>query len=79
MKRSSVKARIQAASQVNGIESRCPENALLWKRASSRRLKTLHMAINASVSRHHPPPGRRIAPPDDRLQRMIQYSRDVGD
>jgi len=24
--------------------------------------------------RHHPPPGRRIAPPDDRLQRMIQYS-----
>jgi hypothetical protein len=24
--------------------------------------------------RRHPPPGRRHAPPDDRLQRMIQYS-----
>src|SRR6476620_109226 len=23
---------------------------------------------------HHPPPGRRGAPPDDRLQWMIQYS-----
>jgi hypothetical protein len=28
---------------------------------------------------HHPPPGRRNAPPDDRLQRMIQYSRDASD
>jgi bacterioferritin len=27
---------------------------------------------------HHPPPGRRNAPPDDRLQRVIQYSRDVS-
>jgi hypothetical protein len=25
-------------------------------------------------TRHRPPPGRRIAPPDDRLQRTIQYS-----
>jgi hypothetical protein len=24
--------------------------------------------------RHRPPPGRRVAPPDDRLQRAIQYS-----
>src|SRR4030088_2218880 len=28
--------------------------------------------------RHHPPPARRCAP-DDRLQRMIQYSRDASD
>src|SRR6266436_2815868 len=26
---------------------------------------------------HRPPPGRRIAPPDDRLQRAIQYSTSV--
>jgi len=25
-------------------------------------------------NRHRPPPGRRIAPPDDRLRRAIQYS-----
>jgi hypothetical protein len=25
-------------------------------------------------SRHHPPPGRRLAPPDDRLQRVTQYA-----
>ena len=28
-------------------------------------------------SRHHPPTGRRKAPPDDRLRRVIQYSRPV--
>jgi hypothetical protein len=27
-----------------------------------------------TISRHRPPPGRRIAPPDDRLRRAIQYS-----
>jgi hypothetical protein len=32
-----------------------------------------------SLSRHRPPPGRRNAPPDDRLQRTIQYSRDASD
>src|ERR1700687_2821096 len=30
-------------------------------------------------ARHRPPPGRRNAPPDDRLQRAIQYSRDADD
>jgi hypothetical protein len=30
-------------------------------------------------SRHHPSPGQRYALPDDRLQRMIQRSRDSGD
>jgi hypothetical protein len=32
-----------------------------------------------ALSRHRPPPGRRIAPPDDRLRRAIQYSRDADD
>jgi len=27
------------------------------------------------IGRHHPPTGRREAPPDDRPQRAIQYSR----
>jgi hypothetical protein len=37
------------------------------------------VSANELLSRHRPPPGRRIAPPDDRLQRTIQYSRDVSD
>jgi hypothetical protein len=36
-------------------------------------LRTCHI-----LSRHHPPPGRRNAPPDGRLQRMIQYSETLG-
>ena len=28
---------------------------------------------------HHPPPGLAFGEPDDRLQRVIQYSRDVSD
>ncbi|SHK19837.1 hypothetical protein SAMN05444159_2679 [Bradyrhizobium lablabi] len=32
-----------------------------------------------SLSCHRPPPGRRNAPPDDRLRRTIQYSRDASD
>jgi hypothetical protein len=31
-------------------------------------------SVNAKFSGHRPPPGRRSAPPDDRLQRAIQYS-----
>jgi hypothetical protein len=27
-----------------------------------------------TLSRHRPPPGRRFAPPDDRLRRATQYS-----
>src|ERR1700680_2941028 len=30
--------------------------------------------VFATLHLHHPPPGRRGAPPDDRLQRVIQYS-----
>jgi hypothetical protein len=30
-------------------------------------------------ARHRPSPGRRNAPPDDRLLRVIQYSRDISD
>jgi hypothetical protein len=30
------------------------------------------------TSRHRPPPGRRSAPPDDRLQRAIQYPGHLG-
>jgi hypothetical protein len=29
--------------------------------------------------RHHPPPGLAFGEPDDRLQRVIQYSREVDD
>jgi hypothetical protein len=49
-----------------------PDRRLLvlasWARGSLR--------LNSCSACHHPPPGRRNAPPDDRLQRMIQYSRD---
>ncbi len=34
-------------------------------------------ARNDNTNRHRPPPGRRNAPPDDRLQRAIQYSETV--
>jgi hypothetical protein len=30
--------------------------------------------MRQTLGRHRPPPGRRKAPPDDRLQRTIQYS-----
>src|ERR1700694_3976011 len=54
----------------------------LLQRQSSLRLRPT--AAGAAVSGllkpvdscHYPPPGRRDAPPDDRLQRVIQYSRD---
>jgi hypothetical protein len=35
------------------------------------------MRTRHTRSRHRPPPGRRIAPPDDRLRRAIQYPRAV--
>jgi hypothetical protein len=35
------------------------------------------MSGSRKFYRHHPPPGRRNAPPDDRLKRMIQYSAAV--
>jgi hypothetical protein len=31
--------------------------------------------LRLTLTRHHPPPGRRDAPPDDRLRRATQYSR----
>ena len=34
----------------------------------------LMIRVRHTLSRRRPPPGRRIAPPDDRLQRAIQYS-----
>jgi hypothetical protein len=30
--------------------------------------------VRRDIDRHRPPPGRRIAPPDDRLRRAIKYS-----
>jgi hypothetical protein len=36
---------------------------------------TITGVASRSHGRHHPPPGRRNAPPDDKLQRMIQYAR----
>src|SRR2546430_8601524 len=36
----------------------------------------LRRARSPRLSRHRPPTGRRKAPPDDRLQRTIQYARD---
>jgi hypothetical protein len=35
------------------------------------------MSASRKFHRRHPPPGRRSAPPDDRLQRMIQYAAAV--
>ena len=32
----------------------------------------VNFAQAANINCHHPPPGRRNAPPDDRLQRVIQ-------
>jgi hypothetical protein len=32
------------------------------------------MNTGYTFCRHHPPPGRRNAPPDDKLQPMIQYA-----
>src|ERR1700737_5567590 len=32
-----------------------------------------------NISCHRPPPGRRNAPPDDRLRRAIPYPRDASD
>jgi hypothetical protein len=32
-----------------------------------------------ALSRRHPPPGLGFGEPDDRLQRVIQYSRDASD
>jgi hypothetical protein len=32
------------------------------------------MSCGHALRCHHPPSGRRGAPPDDRLQRMIQYA-----
>ena len=43
------------------------------------RLFRFRDAASQTASCHHPPPGRRNAPPDDRLQRVIQYSRDGRD
>jgi len=30
------------------------------------------LLFRPDLGRHHPPPGRRNAPPDDRLQQVIQ-------
>jgi hypothetical protein len=32
------------------------------------------LRLQTTSGRHRPPPGRRNAPPDDRLHRAIQYS-----
>jgi hypothetical protein len=37
----------------------------------------LMSAIARHLNCHRPPPGLAFGEPDDRLQRMIQYSRDV--
>jgi hypothetical protein len=52
---------------------RCARNDDLKTRRGSRRTEAQH-----TLGRHRPPPGRR-APPDDRLRRAIQYSRDAND
>jgi hypothetical protein len=46
---------------------------LFWPFENRIRGNSLRIARHI-LNRHHPPPGRRIAPPDDRLQRAIQYS-----
>jgi hypothetical protein len=43
------------------------------------RAMTVSRRTRHTLNRRRPPPGRRIAPPDDRLQRAIQYSRDADD
>jgi hypothetical protein len=35
--------------------------------------------LHHTLTRHRPPPGRREAPPDDRLRRAIQYSKGADD
>src|SRR5260370_36629096 len=58
----------------------CPRPFMNHSGASRRgnaeaRWQTLWMFENRNhTSRRRSPPGRRIAPPDDRLQRAIQYS-----
>jgi hypothetical protein len=42
-------------------------------------IASLRFARNDDPSCRHPPPGRRNAPPDDKLQRVIQYSRGRSD
>jgi len=42
--------------------------------ASCREVANARLMSAPYPSRHRPPPGRRIAPPDDGLQRAIQYS-----
>jgi len=42
-------------------------------------LPTLRLLLAMVFNCHRPPPGRRNAPPDDRLRRAIQYSRDASD
>ena len=34
--------------------------------------------MRRDIDRHRPPPGRRFAPPDDRLRRAIQYSETLA-
>jgi hypothetical protein len=41
--------------------------------------KAIHrLRARHALARHHPPPGLRDAPPDDGLQRAIQYSGHVS-
>jgi hypothetical protein len=42
-------------------------------------LGSLKIESEANRGRHHPPTGPAFGRPDDRLRRMIQYSRDGGD
>src|ERR1700686_455615 len=49
------------------------ENAEAWPLLFEKSNTKVRVTTNP---RHHPPPGRRNAPPDNRLQRVIQYSRD---
>jgi hypothetical protein len=37
------------------------------------------LRLRLAFSCHHPPPGLAFGEPDDRLQRVIQYPRDVSD
>jgi hypothetical protein len=45
-----------------------------WRRVHARAIN-FPFHLSNSLCRHHPPPGLASGEPDDRLQRVIQYSR----